>query len=64
MMLRTGRSWSLVLAGLTMAAVACSLGGRVIEETGIAPPPETPTEPVLESRFRQPRSRTTRAVRM
>src|SRR3990172_8750290 len=51
MMPRTGRSWSLMLAGLAMAAVACSLGGRVIEETGIAPPPETPTEPVLEPRY-------------
>jgi len=48
---RSDRSWSLMLAGLAMAAVSCSLGGRVIEETGIAPAPETPTEPVLESRF-------------
>jgi len=48
---RSDRSWSLILAGLAMAAVSCSLGGRVIEETGIAPAPETPTEPVLESRF-------------
>ena len=51
MMPRTGRSWSLMLAGLAMAAIACSLGGRVIEETGIAPPPETPTESVLKSRI-------------
>jgi len=48
---RSNRSWILMLAGLALAAVACSLGGRVIEETGIAPAPETPTEPVLESRF-------------
>ena len=47
----SSRSWSLMLAGLAMAAVSCSLGGRVIEETGIAPPPEAPTESVLESRF-------------
>src|SRR3990172_7020355 len=51
MMPRSNRSWSLMLAGLAMAAVSCSLGGRVIEETGIAPAPETPTEPVLGSRF-------------
>src|SRR3989304_5140779 len=51
MMPRSDRSWSLMLAGLAMAAVSCSLGGRVIEETGIAPAPETPTEPVLGSRF-------------
>jgi hypothetical protein len=35
-----------MLVGLALAAVACSLGGRVIGETGIAPPPETPTGPV------------------
>ena len=51
MMPRTGRSWSLMLAGLVMAAVSCTLGGRVIEETAVAPPTEAAAEPTSVTRF-------------
>jgi C-terminal processing protease CtpA/Prc len=45
------RSFTLLLTSLALTAVACTLGGRVIEETAVAPPTETPTETAAETRF-------------
>lgn len=47
----TGRSWSLPLAILALAALSCTLGGRVIEQTPATTPTEITTQPGQESRF-------------
>jgi C-terminal processing protease CtpA/Prc len=45
------RIWVGTLAGLALAAVSCTLGGRVTEETPVSPPTQPPAQPTAQGQF-------------